>query len=201
MTVKTLPSDRVAVLRSLAKEGDLTARAIISLFDTDFMTMAQVVTPAAKGTSNVHAAVYGDVAGPVTVSSGFTNPDVPRNLRVVFGATWDGGSVTVSGVDVAGAGISEVFTGPGTVVGSKIFAGVSSLSYAGGGSGLHATNTITVGTGDKLGLPTRASQTLGMLYDSTPTALAPISIDTAVSGFTPANVPNGSLTYTVLFMV
>ena len=110
--------------------------------------------PAAKGTTDVHAGFAGndasnDFPGP------FTDPDVPRNLRVDFAAAWDGGNVTVVGVDQFGAAVTEVFTASAgsTVVGTKIFAGVTSATKGAVGA---AADAASIGTGDKLGLSVAA---------------------------------------------
>lgn len=111
---------------------------------------ATFVAPAAAGV-DVHAAIASDNAAPVT--TGITNPAIPRSLQVVFAALWDGGDVTVEGTDyLTGAAVSETFLNvPGTTVeGSKVFATVTSISNQTVGAG--GALTATVQTGTKLGL-------------------------------------------------
>lgn len=195
--IKTVFADRMTQIRALAKAGDNMALAVMALFDTDYQSMVQVVTPAAKSANSVAATSYGDAASnDITVAA---SPATPRNVRAVFGATWDGGDLTVSGTNQFDAPVTETLVAVAgtTVVGTKIFKTVSSISKSAVGVGLHATNTVTVGTGDKLGVAAVSTQSFCLVGDSTPTAMAPASFDASVSGFTPANVPNGSLTYTV----
>mgnify|MGYP000868863815 CR=1 FL=1 len=109
---------------------------------------------AALGATN---AVLGDTAmanGATTlVNSGITAPDVARNLTVTGNAASVAGNVVIAGTNQAGEAISEtiVAAGTATVVGTKAFATVTSITlpaYASAG-----TERIRVGTGAKLGLP------------------------------------------------
>lgn len=153
--------------------------------------------PAAKGTTDVHAGFAGndasnDFPGP------FTDPDVPRNLRVDFAAAWDGGNVTVVGVDQFGTAVTEVFTASAgsTVVGTKIFAGVTSATKGAVGA---AADAASIGTGDKLGLSGDLVANAGSL---TQNGLHQASTwDSATSGVTPSsNLPNGSRVYAVSYV-
>lgn len=195
--IKTVFADRMTQIRTQANAGDNMAMAIMALFDTDYQSMLQVVTPAAKSANSVAATSYGDAASnSITVAA---SPASPRNVRAVFGATWDGGNIVVTGTDQFDVAVTETLVAVAgtTVVGTKIFKTVTSLAKSAVGVGLHATNTVTVGTGDKLGLTVKSSQSFCLVGDSTPTAMTPAAYDSAVNGFTPANVPDGSLTYTV----
>lgn len=51
------------------------------------------------------------------VSATPTNPPRPQALTVRFPAAWDGGNITVTGTNVSGTVLSEVFTNTGPVVG------------------------------------------------------------------------------------
>lgn len=113
-------------------------------------------SPAAASTTAVHAAVT-DNGSEQTVSSGFTDPDVPRCITATAGGTGadvKAIQVTVNGTDADGATITEdlpAFTvnTPGTVTGSKAFATVTSVVIpAHDGTGA----TTAIGTSDKLGL-------------------------------------------------
>lgn len=193
MTVKNITTERMNQLRGLASGGDTMAQYLVALFDTDISTMVQVLAPAAKGTNNIAVALAANAPGNFVIGA---SPDKPRNLRVIMAASWDGGDVTVVGTDQFGQPVSEVFaTGSGvTRVGTKIFKTVTSATKAAVGA---TANTATIGTGDKLGLPVRATQDFGMVGDSTPTAMAPVAIDKTYHGFTPPVVPDGVLNYTV----
>lgn len=191
--IKTIFADRMVMLRTQAAAGDNMAQAIVALFDSDIQTQFQVVTPAAKSANSVAAALAANAAGPFVISA---SPAAPRNLRVVFATSWDGGNVTVIGTDQFDQPVTESFTGASnvTVVGTKIFKTVTSASKSAVGA---TANTASIGTGDKLGLVVKGSQAFCLVGDSTPTAMAPATYDNTYNGFTPANVPNGSLTYTV----
>ena len=84
-------------------------------YPTQQMVEKQSFTNPGAASSN---GVISDNAGPtsaaaVTVTSGFTDPDVPRNLSIVpSGTTADVGActITVSGTDFHGQAITEDFT-------------------------------------------------------------------------------------------
>ena len=117
---------------------------------------------AAKGTADVHALYDSTTAafpGP------FTNPDVPRNLRVVKSALWDGGTVTVVGTDQFDAAQSETFNSTAeTTVGTKIFKTVTGATKGtpSGVAGIGAS----IGTGDILGVIGRLSDSVGLGFVS-----------------------------------
>lgn len=156
------------------------------------------VVPAAKGATAIHASVFGDAVGPVTVNTALSNPDVPRNVSLAFGATWDGGNVTINGTNQFDKVIAEVvIANPNnTVVGNSAFKTVTSFAYAGGGVGTHGTNTLTVGTGDKIGLAVNVINTTGVLYMDS--ALSAVTINSTNDTFLPGTVPNASHSYVVL---
>lgn len=153
----------------------------------------ELVTPDAAGVG-VHAAV---AEGDANAFPGpFTDPDMPRNLKVDFAAGWQGGDVTVTGTDQFDAAVSEVFTtNPGAVVvGVKIFKTVTAASKA---AILGAADTATLLTGDKLGIPHAILDTFGMLTVAGVTEV--VTYDTAYHGFTPLTVPTGLISYIALF--
>lgn len=202
--IENLTVNQKAYVQHLAKAGDIIAKTALDALDnTNNLGRAALVaggTPAAKGTTNVHVAVFGDAVGPVTVSTGLTNPDVARNVRLPFGSTYDGGNVTVVGTDQYGAAVSEVIVAVAntTVVGVKVFKTVTSFSYAGGGVGTHGTNTVSVGTGDKIGVTPKpvAASPVQETVDGVGEATV---FDFTYNGFTPTTVPNGSHVYILTF--
>lgn len=119
---------------------------------------------AAKSATDVHA-LYDNTSA--AFPGPFTNPDVPRNLRVTMSASWDGGDVTVTGTNQFGAAVSETFaTGSGVVrVGTKIFktvTGATKATPAGvGGSG------ASIGTGDLIGVAAHLDDTVGLAWVGT----------------------------------
>lgn len=180
-----------ANLQSWARRGDIMAQGVLyGAAGEDAAGVPFVATLTnvpAKNATAVHADVFGDAVGPVTVNTGITNPTFARNLSCTFGATWDGGNVTLTGTDVAGAAQTEVITAAAgsTVYGVKVFKTLTSFSYAGGGVGTHATNVVSVGTGDKLGATKKlkAGSTLEVYVAG---VLDASTADIANSGFTPS---------------
>lgn len=149
------------------------------------------VTAAAKGTTEVHA-LYDSAT--LSTSAGFTNPDVPRNLRVTKSASWDGGTVTITGTDQFDAAITEVFPalGAGLEVGTKIFKTVTALAHSialAGGVG------VSVGCGDLIGIPAHVYNGVARLWVGT-TGEA-VTIDTTYHAFTPTTTPSAT-TYILL---
>lgn len=123
---------------------------------------ATFTAPAATSATAVHAAVTDD-GTEQTITSGITNPDVPRNVTATPGGTsTDIGAiqVVVEGTDTFGEAISETlpaFTANATtaVTGSKAFATITSITIpAHDGTGA----TTSIGTGSKLGLPAALSR-------------------------------------------
>jgi hypothetical protein len=114
-------------------------------------------SPVVASTTGVHAAVTDNGAQQV-VTTGITNPAVPRNLTATVGGTAGdikAIQVIVAGTNMAGESITEtlpVFTvdTAGSVTGSKAFATVTSITIpAHDGTGA----TTAIGFGSKLGLP------------------------------------------------
>ncbi len=145
---------------------------------------------AAKSTTVVHALFDGitPFVGP------FTNPDVPRNLRVTKSASWDGGTITVVGTDQFDAAVSETFNADvETTVGVKIFKTVTSAtkSIPAGVAGSGAS----IGTGDKVGLLVPIADAVGFLWVGT-TAEA-VTLDAVYHAFTPTTTP-AATTYKLL---
>ncbi len=118
-------------------------------------------SPAVGSTTAIHAALAAvATGGPQVVTTGITQPAVPRNVTATAGGTAGdvkAVAVTVTGRDSDGRRITEtlpVFTvdTAGTVVGSKAFASIESYSVpAMDGTGA----TVAIGTGAKLGLGVR----------------------------------------------
>ena len=151
----------------------------------------------------------------VTVTSGITDPDVPRNLTVTAGGTTNDildSVVTVNGYNIEGKPISEAFRfaaqGTGTVTGVKAFYHVTSVVIGQQGS---ANPTFSVGTGNKLGLNHRLfnQNTTVKVYTSTAIygALTLQGAPTVVSNennlenntVQPASTPNGSLIFAIFY--
>lgn len=129
----------------------------------------------AASATAVHAAITGSTSTQ-SVTTGFTNPDVPRALQVVPGGTTAdvaAGVIEVFGTNVEGATISEefVFTANQSTAteGTKAFKTVNRID-------IHdqdgAAATFSVGTLDKLGVNHRLYEdnTTVKVYSSTDVA-------------------------------
>lgn len=197
-----LTTDQIAYLKNLANRGEMQAKAILfGILAEDMLGEPWIVTitnPAAKAAANLFAAFAANLSNVATAAlTPLAQPDVPRNLRVTFAASWDGGNVTVTGTDQFGAAQSETFnSAPGTVVvGQKIFASVATVAKSAVGA---TTNTASVGTGDKMACNTQHIQNAFGQCRLQTGAEDAIIFDTTNNAFTPTTVPNGSTTYSVL---
>ncbi len=153
--------------------------------------------PAEKTVDAVHADYHGNDAEN-NFPGAITDPDVYRNISVTFGATWDGGDVTIVGEDQFDNPVTEVITpGAGTTVfGSDIFKVVTGISKELVGDDGEGTNVASVGVGDKLGVITPTLGTFGfVMVDSVPEA---VTLFPADSAFEPTTLPNGARVYVLL---
>lgn len=120
----------------------------------------------AKSNTAVHLAIpLTAAAAGQDITAGITNPAVPRNAIVKGNAAGVAGDVVLTGTDYLGETITETLALNGTaaVEGSKAFASYTSIHVP---PEVHAgTDTVSVGFGDKLGLPRRLSMnTVGECY-------------------------------------
>lgn len=152
-----------------------------------------------------------------TITTGITNPDVPRNLTITTGGTTAdiaAGTVTITGTNVEGKTISEAFSMSdnlnGSVTGNIAFKTVTQIVFPiADGTGA----TISVGTGAKLGLNHRLQpnkSTVIVLQDTaidgsiptvqaTPTASTTHGDTVELNTVTPATTPNGTTFLTILY--
>ncbi len=165
-----------------------------SLDSAGVARLAAIGPVAAKAADDVHA-LYDNTSA--AFPGPFTDPDVPRNLRVTFSASWDGGDVTVTGTDQFDNVIQEVFADvAGTaVVGTKIFktvTGATKQTPAG-----VAGNGASIGTGDKIGTPYELADTTALLLVGTTPEAVTVTATTGAHGFTPTTTP-ADTTYLLL---
>lgn len=87
------------------------------------------------------------------ITAGLTSPAVPRNLSVTGNASGITGDVVVTGTNWLGEEITETIAlnGASTVLGNKAFRTVTEVSLP--VETHEGTDTVSVGWGDKLGLP------------------------------------------------
>ena len=141
----------------------------------------------------VHAAVQEGAAN--AFPGPFTSPAIPRSLEIVFAAGWQGGDITINGLDQFSAPITEVIpdTPGSTVAGVKVFKTVVSASkelVAG------TTDTATLQTGAKIGIPATIAHAYGILHLAGVTEA--VVLDTTYHAFTPTTAPNGTNDYTLM---
>ena len=124
--------------------GALTTRSQLARY---------TVTPAASTATAVKAAIALTASAQPTVTAGITSPAVPRCLSVTGNAGGIAGNVVITGTDMAGAAITDTIalSGSSTVAGTKAFATVTSIAYPAETNA--GTDTVSIGTTDKLGLP------------------------------------------------
>lgn len=157
----------------------------------------------AKVANGVVAATAGTAANalvlvdPMTALAGGA-----RNIVATFGAGWDGGTVTVTGTGQFDEVVSEQFVGVvggNTVTGTKLFKTVTSAVKS--AVGINAA-TVTIGTGDKVGLNKRLVDAVGgvLLCDGTIEAatLDKGAVSQSTNGFTPTTAPNGAHDYVLI---
>lgn len=113
--------------------------------------------PAAASATAVHAAVTLG-AGTTTVTTGFTQPDVPRNLTIKGNASGIAGNVVLNGLAEDGSSISETvaLSGSTEVVGNKAFASIASAVFPAKTNS--SGDTVSIGWGSKLGVGTKLSR-------------------------------------------
>lgn len=158
---------------------------------------------AVASTTGVHAAVTDNGAQQV-VTTGFTNPPVPRNVTATAGGTAGdikAIQVIIAGTDMAGNAITETLPAftvdtAGTVTGAKIFKTVSSATIpAHDGTGA----TTAVGFGNKFGIPDKLTHNtvVNAYLANTKEGTLP-TVTTSASalesnGFTLNSTPNGTV--------
>lgn len=148
----------------------------------------------ATGTTHVGAFTLTGTTGTVVL-------DVPRNLIVVSATNGTAdtlGTLTIVGTDISGIKLSETFTvATGTTAGTKAFKTVTSVTGA-GGVATDGGDTITVGHGNRIGLPITLSGSTGLIlstlgttvgvYPTTGTKLSTSTVDASAATYDGAKV-------------
>ncbi len=198
---QVLSSRDKSMLRAWGKAGDIVARAINNAIANDAnlgraALVAGGTSVSTKGTTAIHAAIAGNTSV-VPVTTGITNPTVPRNLIITFAASWDGGDVVVVGTDQFDVAVTETFlTNAGsTRVGTKIFKTVTSVAHTAVGA---TANTYSTGDGDKLGIVPKPVASSPVVLFTSGVAEA-VTFDFTYNAFTPTSIPNGSRSYVLSF--
>lgn len=199
-----LDAHRNAGRLSWTQGGDPAVSDAMELSDSvGLATVLPTFAYAAKSVTAVHAAFAGNNASKAFPGP-FTNPVSPRNVSAVAAASYDGGTITITGTDQFDVPQTEtiVAVASSTVLGTKIWKTITSAVRSAVGVNAAA---VSIGTGDKLGSPLRlATGTAGMLFAGTTLALSVpevVTVDATVSGFTPTSVPNGTILFTPILNV
>jgi hypothetical protein len=167
----------------------------------------------AKDTLDAEAVTYDTEDLDGAVGDGVMSP--PRNVTVTTTGTdsdfVNASVVTVHGKDINGDDISEaisilVASSPGTFVGAKAFARVTSITVA--AQGTHTDGTISVGFGAKIGLAkklmARAGLSTVLMEIEAGSKVTTGTIVGASTGapngtYAPANAPNAARDYAVYY--
>ncbi len=175
------------VVSAVADAGDApTVGLVAKLF--------VVVDAAAVTTDTVHALI--DTTSLAATTTGFTNPAVPRNIVVTKAASWDGGTVTVTGTDQYDRAVSEVFPalGAGAEQGAKIFKTVTSCQHS---IALAGGNGYSLGMGKIFGVVGKLTSTTQYTFTKDATAEA-ATLNLTYDSFEPTTTPDASLDYKLL---
>jgi hypothetical protein len=107
--------------------------------------------PAASSTTNILASTVQPTAGTTTLTSGWTQPDVARVLRVVGNQVTVTGTLVVNGLDEDGNVIQDslVLNGTTAVNGVYAFKSITSIVIPTRGA---ASDAITIGGGPAIGI-------------------------------------------------
>jgi hypothetical protein len=124
-------------------------------------------------------------------------PDVPRNITITITDANDSasGTVVLVGVDAAGRALTDTFVfGGGTKVftGTKMYATLTSATVS-GVAGAAAGDTIQVGVGDVIGLPSDIQVSTAVKYTSL--GAVPVTPDAIAVGASTSGVDANGATY------
>lgn len=138
-------------------------------------------TSAAAASNNSVLSAKGLTTAAQVITTGITNPSVPRNISITGSATGIAGNVVIKGTNYNGDSISETIalSGTSTVEGAKAFKTVTEidLPIKTNASG----DSISVGLGEILGLPYKLSKNtvLEAFVDNTKESTVPTVVTNA----------------------
>jgi hypothetical protein len=183
-----------AFLKRLAAKGDVYAVGIMEAIRGEQgaggARVEKILTnPVAASLTNamtVKAANLADNA----LAIADTTPDFPRNLTADFGATWDGGDLTVVGIDHTGKQVTEVLVDNpgGTTEGNVAWKSLISVTKGAVGA---AAGTASLGYSTKLGLGSKPLVAGSALCFVDGVAVLP-TLDAANGTVISATAPNGT---------
>jgi hypothetical protein len=203
-----------ASIGALATSNDLselaasasTARSNLGVGAAGTLPFATITVPFTAP----HAAGTDVLAGPIASNAGtytgpFTLPPTPRVVQGVFPPLWDGGDVTLHGIDQYGtAGRSDVLASPGagggTVQGLVVFSALTNAELGAVGAGVL---TLSLQGGIALGLgptPVAPGTDFCIVFPNGSSVEAD-GVDATHGTVTLTTAPNGSNNYAVLVNV
>jgi len=124
--------------------------------DRGFLAHVTFPTPASQSITAVLSATA-LTSETQTITEGITNPDVPRNIKIKANAAGVTGDVVIHGTNINDDVISETIAlnGDTEVQGDKAFKTITSIELPVETNA--GTDTVSIGTANKLGLPYKLS--------------------------------------------
>ncbi len=128
-----------------------------SMPDMAFLAHLNLGSPAAASQTNVLAATTLANGSTTVVTTGITNPDVPRAVQLKGNQASVTGNVVVVGTDFGGNAITDTIASNGTnaVAGTKAFKTITQITLPARGA---AGDTISLGSIEVLGLPYKLAE-------------------------------------------
>lgn len=110
------------------------------------------VAPDAVGVATVHAAVTLAETDTTAVTTGITNPDVPRIATIKGNAAGIAGNVVITGTNILDEVITDTIAlnGATEVLGAVAFKTITKIDLP---ARTQEADTVSIGTGKKFGLP------------------------------------------------
>jgi hypothetical protein len=188
-----------AFLKRLAAKGDVYAVGIMEAIRGEQgaggARIEKILTdPVTAGTNNAVTAKAANLADNVLAIAD-TTPDFPRNVLATFGGTWDGGDITIVGIDHTGKQVTEVLAdnAGGTTTGSVAWKSLISVTKQAVGA---AAGTVAIGYSTKLGLGVQPLVAGSALCFVDGVGVLP-TVDTVYGTIVPATAPDGTHDYVI----
>lgn len=163
------------------------------------------IAPAANSATAVHAAVTLADGETTTVTTGITDPDVPRTVTVKGNAAGITGNVVITGTNIADEVITDTIAlnGATEVEGAKAFKTVTEIEFP---ARTTAGDTVSVGIAKKFGVPhcvAFANMVLVKLFDgSADTGTLAVDADEVEKNLFALNgTPNGTKALDLYYLV
>lgn len=168
-----------------------------------YHALSYQIAPALASTTAIHAAITCPTTGTTVVTTGITNPDVPRLLTLTGNQASVTGDVIFIGTDISDAALTETVAsnGTATVPTTKAFKTLTSVEIPTRGA---ASDTIAIGTSAKVGFPVAIPQTTRVLaknFDgSTDAGTVTAGATAALSVYAAAGTFNGAKILELIFL-